>query len=180
MQIMFSIIFPKTHEKKGTIMKNDLLPTIPSRHGSRSGWGGRTRVAAACVASALALAGCAVEVLNTQAAEELARQSAPPGSVYLGWRVFQDRCARCHGPDALGSSGAPDLLPIVRDMGPRRFVGLVLRRYDMDAPTSLSSAAGAAREAWIDSVVARNVEPLTMPAWGGEPRVSAHTVDLHS
>ena len=62
-------------------------------------------------ASALLLGGCALEVENTQAAHEVARLSKPPGSVYTGWRVFQDRCASCHGPAATGTGNAPDLLP---------------------------------------------------------------------
>ncbi|PKO60823.1 MAG: hypothetical protein CVU24_11400, partial [Betaproteobacteria bacterium HGW-Betaproteobacteria-18] len=45
------------------------------------------------IASALLLAGCVLELQNRQPAEELARLSQPPGSVYTGWRVFQDRCA---------------------------------------------------------------------------------------
>ena len=61
--------------------------------------------------SAMCLTGCAVEVQNTQAAHELARRAEPTGSVYAGWRVFQDRCAGCQGVQATGSAGAPDLLP---------------------------------------------------------------------
>ena len=66
----------------------------------------------AAQASGLLLVGCAgVEVQNRQAAQELAQRSKPPGSVYTGWRVFQDRCAGCHGPEATGTAGGgPDLL----------------------------------------------------------------------
>jgi mono/diheme cytochrome c family protein len=83
-------------------------------------------------ASALMLAGCALDlaVQNRQPAEELAALAKPPGSVYTGWRVFQDRCAGCHGQSATGTAGGPDLLAPVRQMGPRRFVSLVLSRYD--------------------------------------------------
>ena len=129
--------------------------------------------------SALLAAGCAVEVQNTQPARELAQLSKPPGSVYTGWRVFQERCASCHGPAATGTAGAPDLLPRVREMGSRRFVGLVLRRYDWNLPAAQAGGESAAREALIDALVQQRKEyVLTMPAWQGEPAVSAHIVDL--
>lgn len=131
------------------------------------------------LAAALLSAGCAVEWRNTQPAQELARQSRPPGSVYTGWRVFQDRCARCHGAAGNGSTAAPDLVQAVRTMGPRRFVGLVLQRYDWAAPAGVG-AEGAAREAWIEDVLQRREGPLTMPAWEGEPTVKAHIADLYA
>lgn len=130
--------------------------------------------------SALVLTGCAVEVQNREAAQELARLAQPPGSVYTGWRVFQDRCAGCHGPAATGTAGGPDLLPRIRDMGSRQFVSLVLKRYDWGLPAVHSSSEGAAREALIDVIVQRKEYMLTMPAWQGEPRVNAHIVDLYA
>lgn len=132
------------------------------------------------VLSALWLAGCAVEVENTQARHELARLAKPPGSVYTGWRVFQDRCAGCHGPAATGTPGAPDLLPRMRDMSARRFVNLVLTRYDWPLAAGLAGGDSAARDAAIDEMVQRKDGTLTMPAWQGEPRVSAHIVDLYA
>lgn len=130
--------------------------------------------------SALLLAGCAVEVQNRQAAQELARLSKPPGSVYTGWRVFQDRCASCHGPAATGTAGGPDLLPRVREMSSRRFVSLVLMRYDWSLPAAQASSDSAAREALIEEIVQRKEDALTMPAWQSEPRVNAHIVDLYA
>jgi hypothetical protein len=121
-----------------------------------------------------------VEVQNRQPAEELAQRAAAPGSVYTGWRVFQDRCAGCHGPTATGTAGGPDLLPRVREMNSRRFVNLVLSRYDWSLPAAQAASQGAAREALIDAIVQRKEGMLTMPAWQGEPRVSAHIVDLHA
>jgi hypothetical protein len=137
----------------------------------------RGSVCVGALASVLCLAGCAIEV---QHAQEIAELSKPPGSVYTGWRVFQDRCAGCHGPEATGTAGAPDLLPRVREMGSRRFVGLVLDRYDWDLPVARASRQGDAREALIDDVVQRKEGALTMPAWEGEPRVTAHIVDLYA
>jgi hypothetical protein len=133
----------------------------------------------AVLASVLLLAGCAVEVQNTQPAQELARLSQPPGSVYTGWRVFQDRCAGCHGPAATGAVGGPDLLPRVLEMGSRRFVNIVLSRYDWSIPAARASES-AAREALVDQILQRREGMLTMPAWQGEPRVSAHIVDLYA
>jgi mono/diheme cytochrome c family protein len=138
----------------------------------------RARRGVVPLALALLLAGCAVEFQNRQAAEELARQARPPGSVYTGWRIFQDKCAGCHGVDGTGSANGPDLLPRVRLMGERRFVGLVLQRYDWTRPAGLSGGEGAARDAWVEQLLQRKEPALTMPEWQGEPRVNAHIVDL--
>lgn len=133
------------------------------------------------VAAALAgLGGCAVQIQNLEPARELAAESGPFGSVYTGWRVFQDRCAGCHGPDALGTANGPDLLPKIRVMGPRRFVSVVLTRYDWDLPAAQAGSTGAARETLIDEVLQRQSTALPMPAWQGEPKVDAHIVDLYA
>lgn len=130
--------------------------------------------------AALALAGCSVEWLNRQPAETMAAAARPEGSVYTGWRVFQDRCASCHGSDASGTARAPDLLPRVREMGPRRFTNLVLRRYEWSLPGVEAGTESGPREALIDEVLQRRRGELVMPAWEGEPRVSAHIADLYS
>ncbi len=130
--------------------------------------------------AALLLTACAVEVQNTQAAQELKHAAQPPGSVYAGWRVFQDKCAACHGLTATGTAGGPDLLPRVREMGPRQFVSWVLKRYDWTHAGVQASSAGAARDTLVDELVQRKNYGLTMPAWQGEPRVSAHIVDLYA
>jgi mono/diheme cytochrome c family protein len=128
----------------------------------------------------LALSGCAVEFTNTRAAQELARPAVPPGSVYTGWRVFQDKCAQCHGTAATGSAGAPDLLPRLQQMDQRRFVNLVLLRYDWGLPAAQVRSDGPAREALVDDIASRRAGALTMPAWQGEPRVNAHIADLYA
>lgn len=126
---------------------------------------------------ALALAGCGVTVQNRLPAEALARQNKAPGTVYTGWRVFQDKCARCHGADASGSAQAPDLSLRVRDMGARRFMALVLSRYDWALPAG-TDATG--REAQLEAVLQGRQGALTMPAWQGEPVVTAHIADLYA
>lgn len=141
----------------------------------------RSRPAAALgVALVAVLAGCAVQVQNRQPAQEIAQSAKPPGSVYPGWRVFEDKCARCHGPDAGGTPNGPDLLPRVREMGPRQFVGLVLRRYDWSLPASSAGSESAAREALIDEVLQRRQGQLVMPAWQSEPSVNTHIMDLYA
>jgi mono/diheme cytochrome c family protein len=137
-----------------------------------------SKLALSAFATTCLLAACAVELQNRQPAQELAQLARPPGSVYAGWRVFQDKCSACHGPSATGGSGGPDLLPRVREMGARRFVGLVLNRYDWTLPPAQAGSQGAAREALIDDIVQRKQGMLTMPAWQSEPSVNAHIADL--
>lgn len=131
------------------------------------------------IASALA-AGCALEVQNRQPAQELAQAAKPPGSVYTGWRVFQERCAGCHGEAATGTDKAPDLLARVQTLGPRTFVSRVLYRYDWGIPASQAGSESAAREALVEEILQRREGALQMPAWQGEPRVQAHIADLYA
>ena len=81
---------------------------------------------------------------------------------------------------ATGSAQAPDLLPRVHEMGPRRFVAVVLRRYEMSLPLPQAAGEGAAREALIEGLLQRREGALAMPAWEGEPRVNAHIVDMYA
>jgi mono/diheme cytochrome c family protein len=147
---------------------------------SRMTWFQRGLMFGSVIASVVLLPGCAVELQNTQAAQELKHASQPPGLVYAGWRVFQDKCAACHGPAATGTAGGPDLLPRVRDMGPHQFVSLVLKRYDWSHAGVQASSNGAARDAMVDDLVQRKSYGLTMPAWEGEPRANAHIADLYA
>lgn len=139
---------------------------------------GRGLILGGTIASVLWLSGCAVELQNREAGQELAQLSKPPGSVYTGWRVFQDKCAGCHGPDATGTTGVPDVLPRVREMGSRQFVSLVLRRYDWGLPGAKPGGDSATLDALIEEILQRKEGALTMPAWQGEPLVTAHIVDL--
>jgi len=132
------------------------------------------------VSAATFLGACSIDFLNTRAAQELTQQAQPAGSVYTGWRVFQDKCASCHGPAGLGTAAAPNLLPKVRDIGPRQFVDIVLRRYDWSIPADRIASRGAGREALLEQLVQRQDYMLTMPVWQGEPLVTAHIVDLYA
>lgn len=137
-----------------------------------SGWVGAIFV--------LLLSGCSVDWQNRHAAQEVAQLSAAPGSVYLGWRVFQDKCAACHGAAASGTASAPDLLPRVRTMGERQFVSLVLQRYDLNQPGTQVRSGTAAGDTQIEVIMQRKEAPLAMPAWQTEPRVNAHILDLYA
>ncbi len=130
--------------------------------------------------AAVFAAGCAVQLQNRQPAQELAQAARPPGSVYTGWRVFQERCAGCHGEAALGTDKAPNLLERVRTLGPRSFVSRVLYRYEWGVPGARAPEQSAAREALVDEVLQRRAGVVEMPAWQGEPRVQAHIADLYA
>ena len=81
----------------------------------------------------LLLSGCRLELANTRPAREINTVLPSGGELYAGWRVFQDKCANCHGMAATGGERTPDLLPLVRDMNPRQFAALVLKRYDLES-----------------------------------------------
>jgi hypothetical protein len=89
------------------------------------------------------------------------------------------RAARL-GPAAGGTARAPNLLPRVRDMGPRQFASIVLNRYDWSAVATQTRGDGAALDALIDKIVRRQDYPLSMPAIHGEPSVNAHLIDLYA
>ncbi len=125
------------------------------------------------------LAGCAVEVENRQAATELKKETASTGSLYTGWRVFQGQCASCHGPDATGSSQAPDLTVRLDNMGPRQFASLVLQRYDWTRPAEPATGT-ATLDAMVEEILQRQGAVIQMPAWNGEPQVNAHIMDLYA
>jgi Cytochrome C oxidase, cbb3-type, subunit III len=126
-----------------------------------------------------AVAACSPPRLtNLEPAQQLARErERQPAQLYAGWRVFQQRCASCHGAAADGAGGGANLLLRMQGLGPQRFVDLALRRYDR----LLGLDAGKApREALVDELVERRAAPLSMPAWQGDPMVQAHVMDLYA
>lgn len=133
------------------------------------------------VSLGLAVAGCeGVTWLNAQPRASLDDSATPPGVPYLGWRVFQARCAGCHGPSAEGTVNAPGLVEAMQVMGPRTFVERVLHRYAWELPLQQKSAAENAADAWVETVLRRQEPPLMMPAWRNEPSVNAHILDLYA
>ena len=163
------------NQREFAMVKLSMKPSTSQMSASR-----RALLYAGVLCSALSLAGCAVELENRQWAQELAQLLKPPGSIYTGWRVFQDRCAQCHGADATGTGSGTNLLPRVREMGARRFVGLVLKRYDWNLPPAQAASEGAARDTLVEVIVQRKGPALTMPAWQDEPSVKAHIADLYA
>ncbi|MGQ3050177.1 MAG: c-type cytochrome [Roseateles sp.] len=125
-------------------------------------------------------AGCAVEVQNTKPAQALAREALPEGQRYVGWRVFQQKCATCHGTAATGSAAAPDLLPRLREMGSHQFASLVLRRYDWILAAAESDPQAAGQSAVAEKILQGREAALVMPAWQGDPMVTAHIIDLYA
>lgn len=105
---------------------------------------------------------------------------AQQNATYLGWRYFQENCARCHGKDATGTDKGPDLLVRVKGMSQGRFASTVLQRYQWVVPSSEAAREGAAREALLEDVLRRRKGESTMPAWEGEPAVKAHILDLYA
>ena len=138
------------------------------------------RTALPLTLAAAFITGCALEVQNRQPAQELAQAARPPDSVYTGWRVFQERCAGCHGEAATGTAKAPNLLERVQTLGPRSFVSRVLYRYDWGIPAAQAGSESAAREALVEEILQRRQGAIQMPAWQGEPRVQAHIADLYA
>jgi len=129
---------------------------------------------------AATLGGCAADVGGNRPGAGSARQAELPGSPYAGWRLFNDRCAGCHGVDAAGPAKMPGLLEHVREMGRQRFVHLVLERYDWSLPAAESGGEDAARIALVEEIMRRDEAPIQMPAWKDEPAVSAHILDLYA
>ena len=101
-------------------------------------------------------------------------------ATYRGWRVFQARCAECHGAAATGLQNAPNLLPRVVAMSPAQFVGIVLNRYKLVMPKGEIGPEGSGlREAWLAQVLRRQEGELTMPEWAGDATVKPHVLDLY-
>jgi mono/diheme cytochrome c family protein len=116
---------------------------------------------------------------NKQAAQTLSAERQQPGNLYAGWRVFEAKCASCHGSDATGSAQGPDLLPRLRTMGVKQFTSLVLLRYDWGQANQARSL-GPAHDEQVEAATSGRAPKLTMPAWQGEPSVNAHIVDVHA
>ena len=125
------------------------------------------------------LAGCTMEIVNTKPAREI-NPPPPATDLVAGWRVFQDKCASCHGAGATGGERAPDLLPIVRDLNPRQFAALALKRYDLGNGIPPGSHEQSTMDTRLDEIMRRSEPPIEMPAWQGQPAVNAHILDLYA
>jgi mono/diheme cytochrome c family protein len=141
----------------------------------------RTVRSMACLAGIAALLGaCAVRLDNTAPAEQLARESAPQGSAYAGWHLYNQRCAGCHGKDAAGQAAMPDLLDRVSQMGPRRFANLVLTRYDWSETIAEDEGTAPIPRLYLRKSPLGATQILEMPAWANDPAVVEHVSDLYA
>jgi mono/diheme cytochrome c family protein len=130
------------------------------------------------LAAVLALAACAAPDRPTNPAADAAAAPPSAGSIYAGWRVFNDRCAACHGTDATGPAKVPGLLDQMRDMSARRFVNLVLMRYDW-SPAPWDASRDEERADLVEDILRRKEAAVEMPAWLNEPQVQGHVLDLY-
>jgi mono/diheme cytochrome c family protein len=101
-------------------------------------------------------------------------------ATYVGWRLFQTNCATCHGNDATGSDRGPNLLPLIKEMPAKRFVGTVLMRYKLVVPAGEAAGESGAREALIAEILERKAGDIQMPAWDGDPNVKPNIMDLYA
>ena len=132
-----------------------------------------------CLSTAVALMLAAHNGLADEYGSSSAAAAKADGSVYKGWRLFQAKCATCHGRDATGTKRAPDLLPRVKEMNESRFVETVLRRYTWIVPSSEAASETGSREAMIEQILQGKKGETAMPAWEGEPSVNASILDLY-
>jgi hypothetical protein len=109
----------------------------------------------------------------------MARAIKQSNENYLGWRLFQEKCARCHGKDETGTAQAPSLLVRLKSMDERQFIDAVLRRYGWAVPGSDAQGESGSRDALIQALIDRKDGAVRMPAWEGEPSVNAHIDDLY-
>lgn len=141
----------------------------------------------ACLVLAAALAaGSARAVEPGDESSEAAHYHIVDGKVdestYLGWRTFHSACHGCHGVDATGTSVAPNLLERVEDLTPRDFSTKVLTRYRLvfGSEELAGDDQTALRRAMMEQVLGRELGELIMPAWGGDPNVRPHVLDLYA
>jgi len=148
---------------------------MKGRSHRRKPW--RGGLLAALLAVLAACGGISLHAPDSSLPENVSR---PDGSVYVGWRVYQTRCAACHGDDATGPARVPGLLASVREMGTRQFANLVLYRYDWPAVGTDEGDDEATRRSLVEDILRRQEQAFAMPAWQGEPPVSAHVLDLYA
>ena len=103
-------------------------------------------------------------------------------STFLGWRTFHSSCHGCHGVDATGTSVAPNLVVAVGSMTSRDFSTKVLTRYRL--VIGFGDISGddqtALRAVFMEQVMRRERGELIMPAWGNNPNIQPHVLDLYA
>jgi hypothetical protein len=107
-----------------------------------------------------------------------------PGT-YTGWRLFHTTCYGCHGVGGGGTDLAPNLLERVKTLTPRGFATKILTSYRIVLPETDSNASDASmvRESMLEDIMRRKRTArgqVLMPAWGADPSVSPHVLDLYA
>jgi hypothetical protein len=103
-------------------------------------------------------------------------------STFLGWRIYHSTCHGCHGVDATGTSVAPNLVVAAGSMTSREFSTKVLTRYRLvfGSDEITGDDQTALRAAFMEQVMRRESGELIMPAWGDNPNIQPHVLDLYA
>ncbi len=129
-------------------------------------------------------AGCAADLTPEEESYVVADGKVDQGT-YIGWQVFQENCARCHGPGAAGTDLAPNLTERINWLSPDQFRLRVLNRYFITVPLDEAVAEGSANmeQAMEEAVEARAAKPVPavdMPRWRDNPDVRDHLRELYA
>ena len=148
----------------------------------------RQRILQLCamLMSFAALTAATAEDMATRAGKDPLPYRIENGKVdqatFLGWRVYHSTCHGCHGVDGTGTSVAPNLVSAVGSMSSRDFSTKVLTRYRLVVGFDDMAADDrtALRAAFMEQVMRRESGELIMPAWGDNPNVQPHVLDLYA
>lgn len=101
---------------------------------------------------------------------------------YTGWQVFRENCAGCHGVDALGTDGAPNLVERIPALSVAEFRAKVLSRYFVTVPLQdvISEGSMAARDEMAAAAAGEAEAGTHMPPWRDNPDVSEHIDQLYA
>ena len=134
-------------------------------------------------------AGCAAEVATPQVTAPEESYVVVDGKVdqttYIGWQVFQENCARCHGAGAVGTDIAPNLTDRINWLSADQFRIRVLNRYFITIPLdeAVAEGSGNMEQALEEAVEARESKPvpaIDMPRWRDNPDVRDHIQELYA
>jgi mono/diheme cytochrome c family protein len=134
---------------------------------------------------------CALASCALLASASALAQTPPPYRVtngkvdeatYRGWRAYHSACHACHGVDAAGTAIAPSLVERVRDLSAKQFTIKVITSYRI--VMGWSEVTGddqtALRERFAEEAMRAESGQLVMPAWGGNPAIQPHVMDLYA
>lgn len=95
---------------------------------------------------------------------------------FVGWRLYHDTCATCHGVGGEGADTAPDLTLSLNRLTKNEFKNKVLNRYLIDVPGEevRSDSRSAVRDAFIREMYKEQATESPMPEWKYNPIVEEH------